>query len=67
MELWYTRVGDAEGTSHYDLSFSHQRSCTKITLKALQCTKIEETKKKTNYYTTRNLLERYDEPYTDSS
>jgi len=48
-----------------DLSFSHRRSCTEKTLKALlrqQRTKIEEIKKKTNYYTTRNLLERYDEP-----
>jgi len=48
-----------------DLSFSHRRSCTEKTLKALlrqQRTKIEEIKKNTNYYTTRNLLERYDEP-----
>ncbi|KIM73550.1 hypothetical protein PILCRDRAFT_824597 [Piloderma croceum F 1598] len=49
VQLWYTRIGDAE----------------EKTLKALlrqQRTKIDEIKKKTNYYTTRNLLERYDEP-----
>jgi endoplasmic reticulum junction formation protein lunapark len=46
------------------ITFSHRISCTEKTLKALlrqQRTKIEEIKKKTNYYTTRNLLERYDE------
>ena len=34
---------------------------TLVTLRKLQREKIEEIKKKTNYYTTRNLLDRYDE------
>lgn len=32
-----------------------------MTLRKQQREKIEEIKKKTNYYTTRNLLDRYDE------
>lgn len=31
-------------------------------LMAEQRTKIDEIKKKTNYYTTKSLLDRYDEP-----
>ena len=34
---------------------------TLVTLRKQQREKIEEIKKKTNYYTTRNLLDRYDE------
>jgi len=48
VQLWYTRIGDAEEK-------------TLKTLLRQQRTKIEEIKKKTNYYSTRNLLERYDE------
>lgn len=48
VQMWYKRKGDAE----------------EGTLKKLlkeQRDKIEEIKKKTNYYTTRNLLEKYDD------
>ncbi|ETW77722.1 hypothetical protein HETIRDRAFT_441366 [Heterobasidion irregulare TC 32-1] len=47
VQLYYTRIGDAE----------------EQTLQALykeQRTKVEDIKKKTNYYSTRNLIERYD-------
>ena len=37
---------------------------TLVTLRKQQRQKIEEIKKKTNYYTTRNLLDRYDESIT---
>ncbi|KAF9784068.1 hypothetical protein BJ322DRAFT_1068471 [Thelephora terrestris] len=47
-QVWYTRIGDAEEK-------------TLVTLRKQQREKIEEIKKKTNYYTTRNLLDRYDE------
>ncbi|KAG5642493.1 hypothetical protein DXG03_002717 [Asterophora parasitica] len=49
VQIWYKRKGDAE----------------EKTLQALlkqQRTKVEEIKKKTNYYSTRDLLQRYDEP-----
>ncbi|KAG8945018.1 hypothetical protein FRC04_001274 [Tulasnella sp. 424] len=48
VQLWYARKGDQEEKQ----------------LKALmaeQRTKIEEIKKKTNYYSTKNLLDRYDD------
>ncbi|KZP08388.1 hypothetical protein FIBSPDRAFT_803056 [Athelia psychrophila] len=48
VQLWYTRKANAE------------EKTLKTALKE-QRTKIEEIKKKTNYYNTRNLLERYDE------
>lgn len=47
-QIWYTRIGNAEEK-------------TLVTLRKQQREKIEEIKKKTNYYTTRNLLDRYDE------
>lgn len=47
-QIWYARIGDAEEK-------------TLVTLLKQQREKIEEIKKKTNYYTTRNLLDRYDE------
>ena len=46
---------------------SSQPHDTERTLKALlkqQRTKVEEIKKKTNYYSTRNLIERYDDQST---
>ncbi|TFK46504.1 hypothetical protein OE88DRAFT_1667497 [Heliocybe sulcata] len=48
VQVWYTRIGDAEEK-------------TLKTLKKQQHEKIEEIKKKTNYYSTRNLIERYDD------
>ncbi|KAF7791703.1 hypothetical protein EIP86_002726 [Pleurotus ostreatoroseus] len=47
-KIWYTRIGDAE-----------ERQL--VTLRKQQREKIEEIKKKTNYYSTRTLIERYDE------
>lgn len=48
VQIWYTRIGDAEEK-------------TLVTLHKQRSERIEEIKKKTNYYTTRNLLERYDD------
>jgi hypothetical protein len=48
VQIWYTRIGDAEEKS---LVVARKR----------QREKIEEIKKKTNYYSTRTLIERYDE------
>ncbi|PCH35157.1 hypothetical protein WOLCODRAFT_166080 [Wolfiporia cocos MD-104 SS10] len=46
VQIWYARTADAEEKSL-------------VTLRKQQREKIEEIKKKTNYYSTRNLLERY--------
>lgn len=64
--MWYTRIGDAEGTVQKPNRFikTHLWALTEktlVTLRKQQRKKIEEIKKKTNYYTTRNLLDRYDE------
>ncbi|THH00121.1 hypothetical protein EW026_g2374 [Hermanssonia centrifuga] len=48
VQIWYTRIGDTE-EKHL------------VTLRKQQREKIEEIKKKTNYYTTRTLIERYDD------
>jgi len=48
VQIWYTRIGDAEEK-------------TLVALHKQRSDRIEEIKKKTNYYTTRNLLERYDD------
>jgi len=48
VQIWYARIGDVEEK-------------TLVTLRKHQRERIEEIKKKTNYYTTRNLLERYDD------
>ncbi|CAL1698851.1 unnamed protein product [Somion occarium] len=48
VQIWYTRIGNAEEKQL-------------IALRKQQREKIEQIKKQTNYYTTRNLLERYDE------
>ncbi|EMD35678.1 hypothetical protein CERSUDRAFT_66753 [Gelatoporia subvermispora B] len=48
VQIWYTRKGDTE-----------EKSLVK--LRKEQREKIEEIKKKTNYYSTRNLIERYDD------
>ncbi|KAF8076983.1 hypothetical protein FPV67DRAFT_1559283 [Lyophyllum atratum] len=49
VQIWYKRKGDAEEK-------------TLQTLLKQQRTKVEEIKKKTNYYSTRDLIQRYDEP-----
>ncbi|RDB19836.1 Protein lunapark [Hypsizygus marmoreus] len=49
IQIWYTRKGDAEEK-------------TLQTLLKQQRSKVEEIKKKTNYYSTRELIQRYDEP-----
>ncbi|KAK0443975.1 uncharacterized protein EV420DRAFT_1575786 [Desarmillaria tabescens] len=48
VQIWYTRKGDAE-----------EKTLQKLMKE--QRTKVEEIKKKTNYYSTRELLQRYDE------
>ncbi|KAI0313757.1 hypothetical protein OF83DRAFT_1139976 [Amylostereum chailletii] len=48
VQLWYARIGDAEEKKLKELYKT-------------QHTKIEEIKTKTNYYSTRNLIERYDD------
>ncbi|RDX51720.1 hypothetical protein OH76DRAFT_1401138 [Lentinus brumalis] len=56
MQMWYTRIGNAE-----------EKALVK--LRKQQRDKIEEVKQKTNYYTMRNLIERYEDgpgPVPDS-
>lgn len=65
-QVWYTKIGDAEGAVWILNSFTQTHILaslekTLVTLRKQQREKIEEIKKKTNYYTTRNLLDRYDE------
>ncbi|KAI0628609.1 hypothetical protein C8Q77DRAFT_1147010 [Trametes polyzona] len=47
VQIWYTRIGDAE-----------EKALVK--LRKQQREKIEEVKQKTNYYSMRNLIERYE-------
>ena len=69
-QIWYTKIGDVEGAIRIVLSAFTQAHTfassekTLVTLRKQQREKIEEIKKKTNYYTTRNLLDRYDESVT---
>lgn len=70
VQLWYNRIGNAEGDFHplpclLDAGFNATIEKTLKELLRQQRTKIEEIKKKTNYYSTRNLLERYDESPSD--
>ncbi|OCH86452.1 hypothetical protein OBBRIDRAFT_797157 [Obba rivulosa] len=53
VQIWYTRKGDAE-----------EKALVK--LRKEQREKIEEIKKKTNYYSTRTLIERYDDGHANS-
>ncbi|KAI0942041.1 hypothetical protein AcW1_009635 [Taiwanofungus camphoratus] len=54
VQIWYTRTGDAEEK-------------LLVALRKQQREKIEDIKRKTNYYSTRTLLERYDDaPGADS-
>ncbi|KAH7921077.1 hypothetical protein BV22DRAFT_1132563 [Leucogyrophana mollusca] len=66
VQLWYARKGDAEGelsVPAYSPYVKHPPAerTLKLVLKR-QREKVEEIKKKTNYYSTRNLIEKYDEP-----
>ncbi|KAI0027328.1 hypothetical protein K488DRAFT_61928 [Vararia minispora EC-137] len=54
VQLWYTRKGDAE-----------EKSLKR--LYATQQAKIEEIKKKTNYYRTRDIIQKYDEAPSSAS
>ncbi|KAF8521329.1 hypothetical protein JB92DRAFT_2891327 [Gautieria morchelliformis] len=54
VQLWYARKGNAE-----------EKTLKKLLVE--QRNKIEEIKKKTNYYSTKNLLDRYDESVTPGS
>ncbi|KAI0821859.1 hypothetical protein BC628DRAFT_1392556 [Trametes gibbosa] len=47
VQIWYTRIGDAEEKAL-------------VALRKQQREKIEEVKQKTNYYSMRNLIERYE-------
>lgn len=72
VQTWYTRKENAEGGSHLISSTPLALLLTytkEKTLKALlnqQRTKVEEIKKKTNYYTTKNLIDRYDSSPSES-
>jgi len=48
VEIWYKRIGDAEEKTLQSLMKQQRR-------------KVEEIKRKTNYYSTRELLQKYDE------
>ncbi|THV00185.1 hypothetical protein K435DRAFT_855027 [Dendrothele bispora CBS 962.96] len=54
VQIWYTSKGDKEERTLQNL-LKQQRA------------KVEEIKKKTNYYSTRELLQRYDEPSPSNS
>ncbi|KAF9463634.1 hypothetical protein BDZ94DRAFT_1258160 [Collybia nuda] len=53
VQIWYKRKGDAEEKALQSL-LKQQRN------------KLEEIKKKTNYYSMRDLVQRYDEPVSSS-
>lgn len=72
VQLWYNRKGNAEG--QYAMAtpkprvyvvfvhvFSFLSEKSLATLKLARRNKVEEIKKKTNYYQTRDLLERYED------
>lgn len=65
MQIWYSWKGGREGefsrTYHTQLDLTVYSEKTLMTVLKKQRAKVEEIKKKTNYYSTRNLLERYDE------
>ena len=65
VQLWYTRIGDAEGAYHPQSTRQAHNPCRAekqlVSLRKQQREKIEEIKKKTNYYSTRTLIERYDD------
>jgi len=54
VQIWYKRKGDAE-EKHLKELMKKRRD------------KVEEIKKKTNYYTTRDLLQKYDEASTSAT
>ena len=67
VQEWYTRQGNTEGTSFRFLSlesvwlrFIPVEKALKDLMKQRR-DKVEEIKKKTNYYSTRDLLQKYDE------
>lgn len=68
MQIWYTWKGNREGPSVLPpgniLAITHSWHSEKTLKEVLkkQREKVEEIKKKTNYYSTRNLIEKYDEP-----
>jgi endoplasmic reticulum junction formation protein lunapark len=65
VQIWYARKGDAEGMIRFGIRGTyHSSPSTEKTLRELrkkQHTKLEEIKKKTDYYATRDLLQKYDE------
>ena len=64
VQAWFNRKGEIEGTLCFAFYFESSWRIVEKTLRELrktQQTKIEEIKKKTNYYSTRDLLQRYDQ------
>jgi hypothetical protein len=67
VQLWYNRKGNAEGTwrpvSHASASCPPRYFSEKslAALKLARRNKVEDFKKRTNYYETRELLERYED------
>lgn len=65
MQIWYSWKGGREGEFsliyHAQLDPTVYSEKTLMTVLKKQRAKVEEIKKKTNYYSTRNLLEKYDE------
>ncbi|KAG6373895.1 hypothetical protein JVT61DRAFT_6048 [Boletus reticuloceps] len=74
MQIWYSWKGNREGSSRpflLDSSFipvTHPLRSEKTLKEVLkkQRDTVEEIKAKTNYYNTRNLIEKYDEPLSIS-
>ncbi|KAI6042267.1 hypothetical protein EDC04DRAFT_2971916 [Pisolithus marmoratus] len=80
VSLWYTRTlpqtwresgpGKAGGAGRTCTDFVCEADDADMTLMAVlkkQRAKVEEIKQKTNYYSTRNLIEKYDEPPASST
>lgn len=67
MQIWYSWKGNREGSSvlivHLSLPVIHSLRVENTLKEVLrkQRDTVEEFKKKTNYYNTRNLIEKYDE------
>ena len=68
VQLWYNRKGNAEGPWRFScprvglvLTFTNFSEKSLTALKQARRNKVEDFKKRTNYYETRELLERYED------
>jgi hypothetical protein len=72
VQFWYNRIGDAEGEDYFylyiilfgDVEFTLEKTVQTLMEERLE--KVEEVKKKTNYYYSHDLIHRY-ESYDETS